>query len=65
MENEFLLYIVGNETENIIGSESINNQIYIYMRKHKNKEEKDCTQKKTKKVLAILHSLGYTKRAVT
>ena len=35
------------------------------MRKHENKEEKDCTQKKTKKVLAILHSLGYTKRAVT
>ena len=29
------------------------------MRKHKNKERKDCTQKKTKKVLAILHSLGY------
>lgn len=35
------------------------------MRKHKNKEGKDCTRKKTKKVLAILHSLGYTKRAVT
>lgn len=35
------------------------------MRKHKNKEEKDCTQKKTKKALAILRFLGYTKRAVT
>ena len=28
-------------------------------------KKKDCTQKKTKKVLAILCSLGYTKRAVT
>ena len=30
IENEFLLYIIGSETENIIGSESINNQIYIH-----------------------------------
>ena len=28
-------------------------------------KKKDCTQKKTKKVLAISCSLGYTKRAVT